>query len=556
MSISHPAGQPGADLVIRHAAIHPFTSPGRLHSALAVRDGMIVATHDEPHGLDGLVASQTTLLDEPGSAILPAFFDTHNHQLLAARDGELADLDSATTLDELIGAIRDQAKRTPPGHWVVTSRSWHESNLREERLPTAAELDAASTKHPILVRRGGHVVIANSMALQEAVIGRGTPDPERGTMVRDPSGQPTGVFIEQPAFQALERLIPALSPDDQVRLLGSQCRRYNAKGIATIRDPGLTPDEIAIYQQLHNRGGLTTRTRILMWAATVDQARSVLHQVADLHLDNDMLRIDGLKVVVDGGIEGAALSTGYRSNPGYTGHLLVPADELLAIVDHAASQGWRVACHAVGDRAIRTVIDTYASVLERHEQIPPRNLSLEHAILADADSRQKAAALGITVTVQHSLLYALAGNMRSYWGDERTASANPVNSWLQAGAHLAAGSDCNVAPYNPLLGIWGLITRGTRSAGVQGPTEAIDIYRAFELYTSAATWVTGEEALAGTIQPGHRADLAIFRSDPLLAPVDTLPQFEPVCTLLGGRAVFDPEGLLPSATEGVSETPR
>jgi predicted amidohydrolase YtcJ len=214
--------------------------------------------------------------------------------------------------------------------------------------------------------------------------------------------------------------------------------------------------------------------------------------------------------------------------------------------------GWRVACHAVGDRAIRTVIDIYASVLERHPQIPPRNLSLEHAILADAGSRQKAAALGIAVTVQHSLLYALAGNMRSFWGDERTASANPVNSWLQAGAHLAAGSDCNVAPYNPLLGIWGFITRGTRSAGVQGPAEAIDTYRAFELYTSAAAWITGEEALAGTIQPGKRADLVIFRRDPLLVPVEALPQLEPVCTLLHGQTVHDPEGLLSSISQGAT----
>lgn len=550
MSTSHPAGPSGADLIIRHAAVHPFTRPGQICKAVAVRDGLILATHDDPHGLDDLVASRTTLLDSPGLAILPAFFDTHNHQLLAARDGELADLDSATTLDELVRAIRQQAKRTPPGQWVVTSRSWHESNLREARLPTATELDAASTEHPILVRRGGHVVIANSIALQKAAIGRGTPDPERGTMLRDPSGRPTGVFIEQPAFQALERLIPALTTDDQVRLLGRQCRRYNAKGLVTIRDPGLTPEEIPIYQRLHDQGGLTTRTRILMWAATFDQARSVLRQVADVHLDNHMLRIDGLKVVVDGGIEGAALSAGYRSDPGYTGHLLVPADELFAIVDHAASHGWRVACHAVGDRAIRTVIDTYASVLEQHQQIPPRNLSLEHAILADADSRQKAAALGIAVTVQHSLLYALAGNMRSYWGDERTASANPVNSWLQTQAHLAAGSDCNVAPYNPLLGIWGLITRNTRSAGIQGPTEAIDAYRAFELYTSAAAWVTGEDTLTGTIQPGKRADLIIFPRDPFLAPVDTLPQLEPVCTLLHGQPVYDPGGLLSSRSAG------
>lgn len=85
----------------------------------------------------------------------------------------------------------------------------------------------------------------------------------------------------------------------------------------------------------------------------------------------------------------------------------------------------------------------------------------------------------------------------------------------------------------------------TRSAGLQGPAEAIDVYRAFELYTAAPARVTGEEDVSGTIQPGRRADLVIFRGDPLKAPIDEMPNLEPCCTILDGRAVFDPEQLLP-----------
>lgn len=118
-----------------------------------------------------------------------------------------------------------------------------------------------------------------------------------------------------------------------------------------------------------------------MWATTFDQARSVIEEITDFGINDEMLRIDGLKIVVDGGIEGAALTTGYQSDPTYTGHLLVSGEELFAIVDHAVGLGWRVACHAVGDRAIRTVINTYADVLDRHPDLPARNLSLEHGRL-------------------------------------------------------------------------------------------------------------------------------------------------------------------------------
>ena len=110
------------------------------------------------------------MIDDPELVLYPAFADTHNHQLLAARDLDYVPLEQARSLDELVQALRDAAARTPPGEWIISSRCWHETHLREGRLPTARELDAASAEHPVFVQRGGHVGVANSAALRMAGI--------------------------------------------------------------------------------------------------------------------------------------------------------------------------------------------------------------------------------------------------------------------------------------------------------------------------------------------------------------------------------------------------
>src|SRR6266550_4619074 len=177
-----------ADLLIRAGAIYSMARHRAFYQAIAIRDEWIVAVSHDPHGLDGLISADTYVLDAPDLTILPAFEDTHIHLMLAAQNMSLVPVDRAHTLAEFIDLIRQRAAQTPPGTWIQTSAAWHEVNLAEGRLPTAPELDEAARDHPVLVRRGGHVVVANSLALTLGGIRRETPDPPGGTILRFPDG--------------------------------------------------------------------------------------------------------------------------------------------------------------------------------------------------------------------------------------------------------------------------------------------------------------------------------------------------------------------------------
>ena len=213
-------------------------------------------------------------------------------------------------------------------------------------------------------------------------------------------------------------------------------------------------------------------------------------------------------------------------------------------MEHAVGRGWRVGCHAVGDCAVRRVLDAYEQVALRHPGLPPGTLVIEHAFLADAQTRARAVRLGVGITVQHPLLYSLGGNLVRYWGPDRASQVMPVRAWVDEGALIAAGSDCNVSFFDPLLSIWGLVTRGTRTAGVQGPQYRVDTYTAIRLYTAAGGQLLREDHSIGILAPGAFADVVGFRADLLDCPVDDLPSQQPVLTLVGGRPVHDPDGLL------------
>jgi len=221
-----------------------------VYQAIAIRDGWIVAVSPDPHGLDGVIDADTHVLDAPDLTILPAFEDTHNHLMFAAQNIGLVPVDRAHTLAEFVDLIRQRALQTPPGSWIQTSAAWHEVNLAEGCLPTALEPDEATREHPVLVRRGGHLVIANSLALTRCGITRETPDPPGGTIVRFPDGTPNGVLIEPPAYAPVIALVPAMTPEQMVEGLRLACREYNAYGIGAVRDPWVAREQVSVYQAL------------------------------------------------------------------------------------------------------------------------------------------------------------------------------------------------------------------------------------------------------------------------------------------------------------------
>ena len=148
------------------------------------------------------------------------------------------------------------------------------------------------------------------------------------------------------------------------------------------------------------------------------------------------------------------------------------------------------------------------------------------------------------ITVQQSLLYALGTEFLARWGEERLRQAVPIRVWLEEAANISAGTDYPASPHDPMLGLWGMVIRGTQKVGVQGPEYADDQYTSVQLYMAASAQLIGESDRRGTLQAGRLADLVAFRDNPITCPVDAIPSMRSSFTIVDGHAVYDPEAVL------------
>jgi predicted amidohydrolase YtcJ len=303
-------------------------------------------------------------------------------------------------------------------------------------------------------------------------------------------------------------------------------------------------DELLAYQDARDRDLLRVRARPMIRVGaevTEDAAMALIDGLgARSGFGDDWLRIWGLKFVMDGGAEGAALEQPYANDPGHAGHLNWDPAVMTRVCAEAAGRGWRIGTHAVGDRALRTLLDVYEAVAARVHPLPPWTLVIEHGMLSDAAQRDRAVRGGFNVTVQHPVLWNMASEMLVAWGPDRTRQVTPIDEWLAAGADLAVGTDL-VRPFNPMTNVWGMITRGTNSAGIQGPEHAISVGTALELYTMGTARLNHEQDRLGSITPGKLADVVGYPADPLAADPDDLAELTPAFTIVGGRATHDPD---------------
>ncbi|HZX01478.1 amidohydrolase [Kribbella sp.] len=526
----------GADLLIRAGAVHTLVPGAAPRRAVAVRGDRVVALSADPGGLDAWVTARTKVLDVPDSAVLPSFDDTHTHLIFAGHSAHDVPVQQARDLGEFLELIRRRAASTPEGQWIRTTANWQELNLAERRMPTAAELDQATGRHPVLVKRGGHNDVLNTYALRLAGITEDTPAPPGGVIGRDADGRLTGRLIDS-AIGLVERHFPA--PDratqvDGLRLAGDQ---YAATGIGTVRDCLVSLDDYAALQAARNAGVLNVRVRALISGFGVTDFDELLDALEDRRYEADpWLRVWGVKLGLDGGLEAGATEEPYACDHTFSGTLLWEPDALTEAVEAVVRRGWRVGTHAYGDRAVRVLLDVYERVLERNPGLPANSLVMEHAGLAGPEQRARAVALGIPVTIQQPLQHDTAEVEQEFWGTERVAAMFPARGWLDQGALIAAGSDFPVGQFGAMRSVWGMTTRET-VVGVRGPEQAISYDEAVALHTTQAARLVGEEQLRGMLTPGRLADLTIWDRDPATCSSDVLRDLNPTYTIIGGRVV-------------------
>jgi predicted amidohydrolase YtcJ len=516
---------------------------GETFRSVGVRGPEIAAVSTEPDGLDDLAGSGTAIVDAGDLTLLPAFADSHEHLMEASRNTLLVPVDRARSIAEFTGMVAESARAAPPGKWILTSIGWHESNLAENRLPTLAELDAAAPDNPVLARRGGHFAVVNSAALRAAGVDADTPDPPGGKIGRLADGTRDGL-LEGGAVYQIAAFAPGPSRARLAGALATGSAAYAALGVGTIREAMTTPDELLAYQDAWQEDLLKVRVRLMVRVGseqTTDQAITLIEGLgARSGFGDDWLRIWGLKFVLDGGVEGAAMEQPYANDPANSGHLNWEPAAMTRVCVEAVQRGWRIGTHAVGDRAVGTLLDVYEAVVAQTGPVPPWTLVIEHGMVSNTAQRERAVRGGFGVTVQHPVLWNMASEMLDTWGPVRTAQVTPLDQWLAAGAELAAGTDI-VRPFNPMTNVWGMVTRGTKSAGIQGPEHAIDVGAALRLYTMGTAYLNHEQDRLGSITPGKLADLVGYPLDPLAADPDDLADLTPVFTLVGGKPMHDPD---------------
>jgi predicted amidohydrolase YtcJ len=534
---------PDADLILHHGRVYPVDTNHSVAEALAVANGRIVEAGSN-ESIEALGGPATRRVHLNGRTVLPGFFDAHAHAMSIGINLAKVDLSGAVSIDDVLQSIAARARETARGEWIEAAPTWHESTLRERRLPTRAELDAVAPNHPVYVPRGTRFfAVANSAALRAAGYDSAMPDPPGGHLGRDANGELDGFLENPPAFEPVRRLLPPLTTAGREKALARAQGAFNAVGITSVIDPALTADDVRAYQRRWADDALSVRTSGII---APDNSVPLKSSVEDLlrFLDgwaprsgfgDDRFRIGPFKLWVDGFIETAWLKDGYANDSSFHGVQAMPREVLLAVLRKANELDWQVALHVVGDAALEMTLDVFSEV-NRERSIVGRRWTIMHALFPTETVFRLCRALEVEVSVQQGLSYAFGDSMIRCWGPERAAYASPFRTWIDRGFRLAGGSD--VIPFNPLVSIWSSITRQTRAAGVLGREQAANRQEALEMYTANPPYLTFEEKRKGTLEHGKLADLVVLSEDPMRCAEDEIKELHVLATVLGGQVVY------------------
>jgi predicted amidohydrolase YtcJ len=509
----------------------------KIVQAFAVKDGRFLAVGSVGEAMRHK-GRTTRVVDLGGRTVIPGLSDGHFHGVGGGRG---MDFRGVRSIAELLDIVKKTAAAAPAGQLLRSNSDWHEGQLAETRLPLASELDIAAPNHPVVLIRGGHSYILNGAALALFGITTATVPPSGGAIPKTPEGALTGELID--AARSLARLppLPPLTAAEQRQGLLDTQAFLNAQGITSIRFAGGSVGSVNTWKALRDEGILTVRPSFLISAGSATAVNNVIASGAKQDEPDDWVKIVGFKMSVDGGFEGGLMREPYAEPYGlggtYRGLQTANTSTYYGALRAAATAGWRVATHAVGDAGIDLVLDGYSQA-NLTADIRQSQWVIEHAFIAHPEHFPKLHELGIALSVQNHL-YLAGPSLRRMWGDQRSARVTPVKTYLEQGLLLAGGTDAAVIPANLWWAMYHFITRDTISDGVYGPDERVlNRENVLRLFTLNYARLIGEEATKGSISPGKLADFVVASGDFLTVPSHELENLKALATYVGGKRVY------------------
>jgi hypothetical protein len=510
--------------------------------AVAVRGDRIVLVGSSEAALE-MRGAETRVIDAQGATLVPGLQDAHGHFTGLGASLQILPLRGTTSYEQIVERVRARAATTRPGQWIQ-GRGWDQNDWQATDWPHHRALTDASPGNPVyLARVDGHAALVNEAALDAAGISRDTEDPPGGRIIRDAEGHPTGVLID-----AAQRLVASMIPEvtdaqleEQILLADAEALRL---GLTMVHDAGATPRTVEAYKRLIDAGTLKTRLYVML-RGPLSMLEPEFRKGPLIAYGGNRLAVRAIKIGADGalGSRGAALLEPYSDEPGTSGFMTTPPDEIYALTAAASRAGFQTSIHAIGDRANRVVMD----VFERVQRDVPGSRELrmrnEHAQILDAEEIPRFATLNVIASIQPTHATSDMPWAPARIGLERIQEG--AYAWrrlLASGVVLAGGSDFPVEEPNPMLGFYAAVTRqdpAGRPSGGWTPDQRLTREETLRSFTWGASYAAHAEKDLGSLETGKLADMVLLDRDVTTVEAKQILATEAIATIIGGEVVYE-----------------
>ncbi len=533
-----PEADCGAQTLVHDAVIHTASDRQAVADAMVFDQcGKILAVGDHSSLAETYPSARSLSLS--GKTVIPGFIDAHAHVMGLGQSLMTADLMDSQSVSEVLERLNIFSKTLPEDAWV-TGRGWDQNNWDGQAFPSRQQLDVLFPNTPVWLRRvDGHAAWANTAAMKAADRDfSGTWQVDGGQIIRDDTGQATGVFIDQ-AMGLIESHVPA--PDEKfiTQALNRAISTMLGVGLTGVHEAGTALEWFHLYQQYNDAGALPLRLYVMANGdgAMLERLCTEGHYEADNH----RLVARSVKLYMDGalGSRGAALLEPYSDQPGHMGLLLTEPEVFESLVKRAAACKLQVNTHAIGDRGNRVVLDGYekglgASVTEGRHRI-------EHSQVVALEDFKRFKSMGLIASVQPTHATSDMDWAEQRVGPERVQGAYAWQRFIALGVPLALGSDFPVERPDPLLGFYAAVSRQDTSASPEGgwyPDQRLTRLQALKGFTIDAAFAGFMETITGSLEVGKQADFVVLSKDIMTVPSAEILQTQVLQTWVDGQQMY------------------
>ncbi|NJM52688.1 MAG: amidohydrolase [Blastocatellia bacterium] len=525
-----------ADLVVINAKVRTMDKANPTAEAIAVKGRKIffVGTNDEAKKF---IASNTKTVDANGKLVIPGFNDSHVHFMDGGAGLSSVDLRDAKSPQEFVQRIADFAKKLPKGRWILNG-NWDHENWTPANLPTAAMINAVTPDNPVFINRlDGHMSLANSLAMKLAKVDKNTKDVAGGEIVRDASGNPTGIFKDN-AANYIYPAIPPMSFEQKMESLEAATNYAASLGVTSVQDMSAGTD-VGVYQEMLRRGKLKTRVYAV---STLGDWQRWQQTGVRYAFGSDWLRVGGLKGFIDGSL-GSTTAWFYKPYLDAPDKVGLPLDEMSNIkkyVSGADKANLQIMIHAIGDRANDELLQIYEQI-EKENGARDRRFRVEHSQHLSPDAIKNFGRQKVIASMQpfHTIDDGRWAFKRL--DNERLKGTYAFRSLLDNGAVLAFGTDWFVAPLNPMLGIYAAVTRRTlddKNPNGWFPEQKLTVEEAVRAYTVGSAFAEFQDDEKGTLANKMLADFVILSDDIFTINPIEIRNVKVLTTIVAGKVVY------------------